>query len=64
VPDTENFIPFRISINRAAQLVFVPQSTEIIALSSSSSETASAITCGLIGLSQVSYDVPLFTNFI
>ena len=44
-------MPFRMLIKRAAQLVFVPQSAEIIALSSSSSETALAITCGLSGLS-------------
>jgi hypothetical protein len=48
VPDTENFIPFLILMYRAAQNVLVPLSTEIIALSSNSSETAEAIICGLI----------------
>jgi hypothetical protein len=51
VPDSEKCIPLLILMHRAAQLVIVPLSTEIIASSSNSSDKIVATNWGLISLS-------------
>jgi hypothetical protein len=48
VPDKENFIPLFMFINRAANIVLVPLSTETMASSSRCLDTAAATDCGLI----------------
>src|SRR5678816_2275363 len=50
-PDPENFIPFLIFKNLAAQQVLIPLSTDIIVLSSNMSDTAAATTWGFMGSS-------------
>lgn len=51
VPDSEKCIPLLILMHRAAQLVIVPLSTDIIASSSNSSDKIVATNWGLISLS-------------